>query len=188
MKTRIERLKEKIRRVTGESPTFGSHPDCPPELEEQFLERVLAFESSPKRTLFDLLEELGVELPKPKKLSDGDLKTKLWEVIDTLLKQCVVLGNTDHLTDRELYTLLWNETLRKEYVLCPRYTLQIDMTHTGLDGGMPIYLKFYATEEQREMYSEVYPDFDMPPHVDPPRRRDHLIPADPSKSNRKRVN
>jgi hypothetical protein len=151
-------------------------------------ERVLEFESSPKRTLFDLLGELGVELPKPKKLSDADLKVKLWEVIHVLLSQYVVLGNTDHLTDRELYTLLWNETLRKEYVLCPRYTLQIDMTHTGIDGGMPTYLKFYATEEQRQMYSEVYPEFEMPEHVDPPRRRDHSIPADPSKYTRKRVN
>jgi len=53
---------------------------------------------------------------------------------------------------------------------------------------MSIYLKYYATEEQRQLYSQVYPDFKMPEHVEPPRRRDHLIPDDPSRVNKKHVN
>src|SRR5262245_40433127 len=107
------------------------------------------FETSLKRTLIDLLGELGIELPRPKTLTDRELTVKLWEVINALLGQSIVLGNTDHLSDRELYTLLWNETLREEYVISPHYTLHIDMTKTGIDNGMPIYLKYYATEEQR---------------------------------------
>jgi hypothetical protein len=179
MRTRIEQLRQKIREATGEDPALGTSPDCPPEIEEAFLERVLAFETSPKRTLFDVLADLGVELPRPTKLTDGELTAKLWEVIHTLLSQFIVLSNTDHLADRELYTLLWSETLRKEYVICPRYTLHIDMTKTGIDDGMPIYLKYYASETQRRMYSEVYPEFKLPEHVEPPRRRDHLIPDAP---------
>jgi len=182
MNKRIEQLRQKIREATGEEPVFGSSPDCPPEIEEAFLERVLAFETTPKRTLFSLLEELGVELPRPKTLKDRELTAKLWEVIYALLGKYVVLGNTDHLSDREMYTQLWNETLREEYVITPNYTVQIDMTRTNEgDRGMPIYLKYYATEEQRRIYSRAHPDFKMPPHVEPPRRRDHLIPEDPSK-------
>ena len=186
MKNRIQQLRQKIREVTGQEPVFGSSPDCPPEVEEAFLERVLAFETSPKRTLIDVLQDFGVELPRPSKLTDRGLTTKLWEVIHALLGQFIVINNTDHLSDRELYTLLWNETLRKEYVVSPRHAIQIDMTKTGVDEGMPVYLKYYATEAQREMYSQVYPDFEMPEHVEPPRRRDHLIPADPSQVNKKR--
>jgi hypothetical protein len=79
---------------------------------------------------------------------------KLWEVIRALLSRNIVLANTDHLSDRELYTLLWNETLREESVISPTNTLHLDMTRTGIDDGMPIYLRYYASEEQREMYSD----------------------------------
>ena len=188
MKNRIQQLRQKIREATGEDPIFGSSPDCPPEVEEAFLERVLAFETCPKRTLIDLLGEWGIELPRPKKLKDKELTAKLWEVIHALLARYIVLGNTDHLTDPELYTLLWNETLREDYVISPHHSIHIDMTRTGVDNGMQTYLKYYASEEQRQLYSEVYPDFEMPEHVDPPRRRDHLIPDVPSPVRRKHVN
>jgi hypothetical protein len=49
---------------------------------------------------------------------------------------------------------------------------------------MPIYLKYYATETQRKMYSEFYPAFKMPKHVEPPCRRDHLIPDLPPQAGR----
>src|SRR5437773_1901467 len=133
MQTRIEQLRQKIREATGEEPVFGSSPDCPPEIEEAFLERVLAFETSPKRTLIDVLSDVDIELPRPSKLTDRALSDKLWEAIHALLAQFVILGNTDHLTDREFYTLLWNETLRKEYVINPNYSIHIDMTKTGVD-------------------------------------------------------
>ena len=152
------------------------------------IQKLGPFDTCLKRTLIDLLGELGIELPRPKKLTDRELTVKLWEVIHALLGQSIVLGNTDHLSDRELYTLLWNETLREEYVISPHYTLNVDMTKTGIDNGMPIYLKYYASEEQRRMYSDVYPDFKMPEHVDPPRRRDHLIPDVASQVNKKHVN
>jgi len=182
MKMRIQQLRQKIRKVTGQNP------DCPPEVEEAFLERGLDYGTSLKRTLIDLLGESGVDLPRPKKLTDRELTVKLWEVIHALLGQSVVLGNTDHLSDRELYTLLWNETLRQEYIISTHYPLDIDMTKTGIDDGMSIYLKYYASEEQRRMYADVYPDFEMPEHVEPPRRRDHLIPDVSSQVNKKYLN
>ena len=145
------------------------------------------FETSPKRTLIDLLAEANIDLPRPKKLTDQELTVKLWEIIHALLARWIVLGNTDHLTDRQFYIQLWNETLREEYVISPRHTLHIDMTKTGIDHGMPVYLKYYASEEQRRMYSEAYPDFEMPEHVDPPPRRDHLIPDVPAKIDKEHV-
>ena len=188
MKTRIEQLRQKIREATGENPVFGGSPDCPPEVEEAFLEHVLEFETAPKRKLIDVLKEAGVELRRPSKLKDAELTAKLWEVIHALLAQFVVLSNTDHLSDRELYTLLWNETLRKDVVMCPRCILQIDMTNTGIDEAMPTYLKYYAGENERLLYARDHPEFKMPPHVEPPRRRDHLIPDNPSQVSRREMN
>lgn len=192
MKTKIEELKQKIREATGQNPVFGTAPGCPPEIEEAFLERVLAFETSPKRTLFDVLTDFRIVPPPPKDLKDKQLTSKLWEVINALLLRDIVVCNSDHLSDRELYEQLWNDTLREEFVICPpelEYTLRIDMTRTrSEDKGIPIYLKYYASDEERRMYAHTYPGRPVPEHVEPPRRRDHLIPDCPTPPTTKHVN
>jgi hypothetical protein len=99
--------------------------------------------------------ETGMDLPRPTQLTDVELTAKRWEVIRALLTRNIVPANTDHLSDRELYALLWNETLRKEFLISLTNTLHLDMTRTGIDDGMPIYLRYYASDEQREMYSEL---------------------------------
>jgi hypothetical protein len=131
----------------------------------------------------DLLKETGIEMPPPDELDDKKLIAKLWDVIHALLSRSIIICNTDHLDDRELYTLLWKEFLHEVHVITPNDALYIDATRTGPDDGMPIYLKYYATESQRELYSEIHPDFEMPDHVEPPRRRDHLIPRDPGNTH-----
>jgi hypothetical protein len=44
IQTRIAKLKKQIEEATGETPVFGTAPDCPPEIEEAFLEDVLKYE------------------------------------------------------------------------------------------------------------------------------------------------
>src|SRR5262249_52403484 len=87
--------------------------------EAAFPETAVTYEESSKRALFDVLAELRIELPRPKKMKDRELTAKLWELIHALLGQSIVLCNTDHLSDRELYTLLWNETLHRSFVRSP---------------------------------------------------------------------
>ena len=41
---RIAKLKRQIEEAAGEKPRFGTAPDCPPEVEEEFLRQVLAYE------------------------------------------------------------------------------------------------------------------------------------------------
>jgi hypothetical protein len=87
LNNRIQELRQKIREVTGEEPAFGGSTDYPPEIEEAFLESVLAFETAPKRNLFELLTETGMDLPCPTRLIDGELTAKLREVIRALLSK-----------------------------------------------------------------------------------------------------
>jgi hypothetical protein len=47
---RIAKLKKQIEEATGETPVFGTAPDCPPELEEAFLKNVLACELSERKS------------------------------------------------------------------------------------------------------------------------------------------
>jgi hypothetical protein len=174
---RIEDLKQKIRDATGQNPVFGTMNDCPPEVEEAFLRSVLAYEVAPKKTLMDALADSGVSVPAPDLLSDTDLSSKLWEVIHGLVALRVTIGNTDHLSDRALYTLLYNETLHVALVVGMEQAMQIDMTESGnYEDGLRTYLTYYASEKERRRYARIFPKLYIPPHCEPPRRRDHLIP------------
>ena len=143
-RARIEKLKQKIREVTGKDPVFGTMADYPPGVEEAFLKGVLAFESAPKGNLWDGLVQSGVTLPMPEDLSDGEIHAKLWEVIHALLARRFILCNTDHLSDREMYTHLWNETLHEDFVIAiPKTTraVHIDMTESkNYEEGLRVYL------------------------------------------------
>jgi len=48
IRKRIENLKKDIEKASGEKPTFGTAPDCPPDVEEAFLREVLKFELKEK--------------------------------------------------------------------------------------------------------------------------------------------
>jgi hypothetical protein len=174
---RIEELKQKIRDATGETPVFGTMSGCSPEVEEAFLKSVLAYQTEPKKTLLDALVESGVQVPAPDDLRDTELSHKLWEVIHGLLALRVSIGNTDHLSDRALYTLLYNETLYVEVTDDTEQTMQVDMTESGnYEDGLRTYLTYYASEKERRRYAKIFPKMHIPPHCEPPARRDHLIP------------
>src|SRR5215210_3074015 len=89
------------------------------DLKEVFQDYIDAFESAEERPLSAVLPEAGVSLPSPDELDDVQLKDKLWEVINTLALLGAFLHNTDHLSDRELYTELWSEILPEPTVLMP---------------------------------------------------------------------
>ena len=56
-------------------------------------------------------------------------------------------------------------------------TMAIDMTETGnYEDGLRTYLTHYASEKERRRYSKIFPKMHIPPHCEPPKRRDHLIP------------
>ena len=69
--TRIENFRRQIEETTGEEIiSFGSE-DCPLELEEKFLEYMLAFEQGEHSPLFDTLVNGNLTLPSPNELDDS---------------------------------------------------------------------------------------------------------------------
>src|SRR5947208_4515309 len=79
--SRIEQLKHRAHQLTGGQMVPLKSDDCPPEIEEEFWKRMVAFEEADWVPPFDLLVKGGVSLPPPDELDDSQLTAKLWEVI-----------------------------------------------------------------------------------------------------------
>jgi hypothetical protein len=143
---RIEKMKRELEELSGGSMVTGSFEEVSPELEEIFLERVCEFEKAPWGTNFNRLVRLGVEMIPPAELDDPALRVKLYEVVRGLAAIRCFLHDTDHLSDRELYTWLWSHVLREE---TPDLSQLGGAWHTspigsGNDEDTAIFLKYYA--------------------------------------------
>ncbi len=174
---RIEALKRTAAELSGGAMLSLEAPGVPPEILEAWWQRIVAYEQAETVAPFDLLVESGVELPPPGKL-DSSLGCKLQEVIDGLASYRIYLDHTDHLSDRELYTLLWEEVLREEGVFEPEGPgfHVIDVVGSGSDEDILAYLEYYADDELRRVWAEDWPDLSVPEHRDPPHDRDRHLP------------
>jgi hypothetical protein len=153
--------------------------DCPPEVAAQFWQSVAAYEQAPLTTHFQQLEEAEVELSDPETMGDRQRTAKLWEVIEALARLRVFLSQTDHLSDRDLYTHLWRDTLREAVADMPldeSSAWHIDLTGSGSTEDTYLYLKYYADEETRQRWAADFPDDEMPAHAAPPFDRDRYLP------------
>lgn len=84
----------------------------PAEIWESNLEDVLAFESVGSGiSLFEGLQEHGLDLPQPEKLDDRQSAEKVAEVLYALVALGIFLVGFDDLSPREFYSTLWNDTL-----------------------------------------------------------------------------
>jgi hypothetical protein len=153
--------------------------DDPDDLHDQFARYVAAFEEREAQSVFDTLPQSGISLPPPDELDDEALTRKLWEVIHGLSLMGTYLLNTNHLSDRELYTELWSDVLREPMVLMPEdptYSCHIDLVGSGSEEHIHLYLKHYADEEYRKQWLKDWPSDPMPDHEDPPCDRDRCLP------------
>ena len=176
----IDSLKQEASCLNGgdmESWDNGAETDG--ALIESFWENVVAFEKAPRRSFFAQLQEAGVALPPPGSLTDRQLHEKLWEVVRKLAQLCTFLTRTDHLSDREFYTILWDDVLREEETVLTgdlHTTCQIDILGGYSEEDMQISLRYYDDEMERHYWAAEYPDRPLPPHEDLPYSRDHLLP------------
>lgn len=180
---RIEDLKRRAEELCGGQMTVGALDDYPSEMseevEEGFWKHVVDYEEAPWTTNFQQLENAGVSLPSPDSLKDEELTAKLWEIIQKLALLHVFIEQTDHLSDRELYTHLWTDTLREESKAMPLVagsTWHIQLLSGGSEEDNLLYLKYYADEDWRRQWHEDWPNDPIPAHEDPPYDRDRMLP------------
>jgi hypothetical protein len=180
---RIEDLKRRAEELSGGQMRVGTLDDypseVPEEVEEGFWKYVVDYEEAPWTTHFQQLENAGVSLPAPDSLKDEELTAKLWEIIQKLALLRVFISQTDHLSDRELYTHLWTDSLREEtkaIVMGAGSACHIEMLGSYSGEDMQLFLKYYADKDWRRQWHKDWPKDRIPPHEDPPYDRDRLLP------------
>jgi len=108
---RIKRLQENLKNICGRV-FFGNSPDLPADVQEKDLEDVLAFEAVGKGiSLFEGLQNHGVDLPHPEKLDEKQSRRKAREVLNALADLRIFLAGMDGMSGCRLYRTLWEQTL-----------------------------------------------------------------------------
>ncbi len=109
---KASRLEEDLRSLADGDVIFWKSPKCPAEVQESNLEDIIAFESVGSGTsLFDGLQQHGLDLPHPEKLDDQESAKKVAEVVKALEELQILLVGYSHMSARQFYWTLWNQTL-----------------------------------------------------------------------------
>jgi hypothetical protein len=170
----IERLKAQAAAAADGRMVVFESEGLTPDAREQFWRHVVDFETAATTNLARELIAIGVVLPEPDDLDDVALHEALWRVIDGLARLRVFLDQTDHLSDRQLYTQLVRELLPEAMpALDASSVWHLDVL--GYDQP-ELYLKYYADEKTRESWRIDFPDDHIPAREAPPYVRDRHLP------------
>lgn len=182
---RLGELRAEVEKLTGETPLEGGAENVPLEVQEEFWEKMLAYESAPSMRLDAFLwERLGFR-PTPLDAVIHDaakLRKALWELIGALASVRHYLECTDHLSDLELYDYLVRKLLPEETTAFPEgmeWNCHIDVSggSTGDPVGLAVYLQYYADESERATWAEDFPEDEIPPKREKPYDRDVDLPV-----------
>ncbi len=162
---RNARLRDELEPYIDESVSLVHFRQMNLKEENCFLESMLAWERAPALPIAQWFLP-ALKLPAPHQLDEDLLRNLLDDTIDRLFSVRVVLEMTDHLSDRELYTLIYRDIL-------PACEKKIDLPGNYLcwrcldEADTENWLRFYATETERLQYVQQYMQ-PVPEPEDPP--------------------
>ncbi|REK17517.1 MAG: hypothetical protein DWQ37_06020 [Planctomycetota bacterium] len=160
-------LRDELEPYFDESIRSVNVEELPTPIENEFLASMLAWERAPVLPISQWFEP-ELRLPHPDTLSNDQLHALLWEAIHKLFAQRIVLDFTDHLSDRELYCLIYRDILpcREKKIDSLSNYLHWDCADMG--GDPSVWLRYYASEEERLAWVDDFggplPHVELPPH------------------------
>ena len=159
-------LRDELEPFYDESLRLISSHRLPTRMENEFLASMLAWERAPVLPISEWFEPELV-LPHPDTLDDDLLERELNQVIHRLFTKRIVLDFTDHLSDRELYCVVYRDIL-------PSYEKKVELPNNYLHWHCldcelePLtWLRYYASHDEREAWLEVNGGT-LPPAEPPP--------------------
>lgn len=162
---RNAQLRDELEPYYDESINQLNVAELPTPVENEYLASMLAWERAPVLAISRWFTP-ELKLPHPDLLNDEQLHDLLWDTIQKLFDQRIVLDFTDHLSDRQLYCVIYRDIL-------PSPEKKIDSTENYLHwdcadaaGDPEVWLRYYANDDDRQHWLENGHD-PLPP-VEPP--------------------
>ncbi len=137
--------------------------------ENEFLESMLEWERAPMLPISRWFEP-ELSLPSPERLGDAELSELLRDVAAKLFEQNIVLDFTNHLTDRQLYTIIYRDILPTYEKKLHRRESYLHWDCASTEGDPDTWLRYYASDDEREMWAEETGE-QLPPRAVPPYQR-----------------
>ncbi len=160
------RLRDELEPYLDESVDLLDVRRLPTPTENEFLASMLAWERAPVLPISQWFQP-ELTLAHPDTLDDMTLRETLWQTICKLCDERIVLDFTDHLSDRQLYCLIYRDIL-------PSPEKKIDLPKNYLhwhcldDNDEPeTWLRYYASETDRRAWAAEH-DEPLPPSEPPP--------------------
>jgi hypothetical protein len=128
------------------------------------------------------LVEQNIPLLPPAEITEETLAPILWELLHNLALQGFYVLHTDHLSDRELYSELWERGLRDPAHLPgrnPRGGWFHDFLGSWGEDETRLWLRLYATPEERAEHAKDWPKEALPEKEPLPFNRDWRLPKGP---------
>jgi hypothetical protein len=125
----------------------------PLNAENEFLASMLAWEMAPILPICQWFDP-PMAPPNPGLLADGELRAVLEEIVGKLFEKRIVLDFTDHLSDRELYCLIYRDILPAREKKIDSATNYLHWDCAGAWGDPETWLRYYASDDERQAWSE----------------------------------
>jgi hypothetical protein len=137
--------------------------------ENEFLESMLAWERAPILPISRWFEP-ELKLPHPDSLSGHQLSLVLTATIEKLFEAHVVLDFTDHLSDYQLYCIIYRDILPSQEKKLDRRSTFLHWDCANINDDPDTWLRYYASEAERELWAAEN-DEPLPTRADLPHRR-----------------
>lgn len=162
-------LRDELEPFFDESIRSVNVEELPTPVENEFLASMLAWERAPVLPISKWFEP-ELTLPHPDSLSNEALQEQLWATIHKLYERRIVLDFTDHLSDRELYCVIYRDILPCSEKKIDSLTNYLHWDCADVGGDPTTWLRYYASDEERVAWADELA-VPLPPAEEPPFRR-----------------
>ncbi|HWB00097.1 MAG TPA: hypothetical protein VG713_16500 [Pirellulales bacterium] len=163
-------LRDELEPFFDESITALDVQRIPTPVENEFLASMLAWERAPILPIAQWFEP-PLCLPPPDSIDDRRVEALLWDAVQKLFEKQIVLDFTDHLSDRQLYCLIYRDILPSREKKIDNRNNYLHWDCAGVGEDAEIWLRYYASDEERSDWHEQFPDDPLPERLPLPHRR-----------------
>ena len=160
------RLRDEIEPFLDESVFMVNLDQMSTSNENRYLQSMLEWEKAPVLPISQWFDP-PLDLPPHERLSDDQIRQHLHQAIGQLFERNIRLYFTEHLSDRQLYCLIVRDILPAQE---KRVALQESIIRWQcIDPAVEeeTWLRFYATDEDRQVWADET-GLKLPPRDEPP--------------------